>query len=722
MWSYYSITALINFSIGLLLGFFVLYKNPKARLNKSLAFWCASVAFWSFFYFLWQTEQSNSDLALFWTRVLMLGAVWIPVAYLKVVLVFLNIEERYKKFLNLNYLLSVVFSLLLLTPLMVDHVEPLAGFIFWPKPGIAYAPFLMMFVGVSAYSAYLSFRALKTETSAIKRAQIKYLLLGIAISLVGGSTNYFLWYNIPIKPYGNLFASTYVLFTVYAIIRYRLLDVRIVVRRIFVYFGVAFFAYAIFYLLTWFYNEFFGGVFANGALIIGLAIAPLFAFGFYRVDKGMKIFANKYLFSGLYNFQETISRLAGQLTYHTDLVEITDLITKTIQDIMGIKKVEVTMLNPRARTKDSLIKYLEKTQRPVVLEELSLFSSDERLKEKPEDLLLIVEQMKKMDISVCLPLVNNKKLIGSIALGPRLFGDPFTVEDLELLMTLSNQAAIAIDNAELYKEVKDFNKTLKQKVNDQTMTLQDKTKVLEEQAEHLKKLLAMRSEFLDIASHQLKTPISVIFGTISMFREGSLKNVPQETQNHLIDNIYQKSLKISQIIRDILQASEFDTEKFSFVEKRIVLVDLNKVLADVIADSQNFANEKKLQLVFIPNPANPQIKSDPDYLEQALFNLVDNALKYTKEGKVEMLLDENPQSIIIKVKDTGVGIPKDDQARMFGKFERATNAVDMYTDGSGLGLFITREVIQAHPGGTITFISEEGKGTEFIVTIPKTKK
>lgn len=721
MWSYYSITALINFSIGSLLGFFVLYKNPKARLNKSLAFWCFAVAFWSLFYFLWQIEKSNSDLALFWTRMLMFGAVWIPVAYLKVVLVFLDIEKRYKKFLNLNYFLSVIFSLLLLTPLMVSHVESMAGFIFWPKPGLAYAPFLVMFLGVSAYSAYLSFWALKTERSTIKRAQIKYLLFGIAISLAGGSTNYFLWYDIPIKPYGNLFASTYVLFTVYAIIRYRLMDIRVVVRRMFVYLGVALFAYVIFYFLVWFYNKIFGSVFANGALIAGLAIAPLFAFGFYRVDSGMRIFANKYLFSGLYNFQETISRLANQLTHHTDITEITNLITQTIQDAMGIKNVGVVLVDSQKKDKEPLVEYLKKTQRPIVLEELMLFSSDERFKEQSQNLSPIIEQMREKDASVCLPLVNNKKMVGLVSLGPRLFGDPFTVEDIDLLMTLSNQAAIAIDNAKLYEEIRDFNKTLKQKVSEQTMSLQEKTEILEEQAEHLKKLLAMRSEFLDIASHQLKTPISVISGTISMFKEGSVQKMPIETQNRLIDNIYQKSLKISQIIRDILQASEFDTEKFSFVAKKIMPVDLNKVLAEVVKDNQTLADEKKLQLIFTPHPANPQINSDPDYFEQAITNLIDNSLKYTKVGQVEIILDENPRNVIIKVKDTGVGIPKNDQGRMFGKFERAKNAVNMYTDGSGLGLFITKEIIQAHPGGTITFVSEEGQGTEFTITIPKIK-
>lgn len=651
----------------------------------------------------------------------MAGAIFIPVTYLHFVLRFLNIPKQ-KIFLVLSYFLFVIFLLFNATPLFISHVEPLLGFAFWPIAGPIFNIFLPIWLAYVIYSSYLLYQRYRSAEG-LQRLQIKYVLLGMIFGFAGGSTNYFLWYYIPIPPIFNIFTSAYVATVAYSIIRYRLMDIRIVARKIFIFAGASVIAYVAYYVILWFENNLLGGAYSNKSFLLGIVIAVLFVTLFQYSSKWIEKLANKYLFFSLYNYQETINRVSGQLTHYTDLSKINDLVSTTIRESLGITRVEINLFqkNDRSVKKDPLIKYLQTNQRPVVLEELSILVNDERLKEQREIFSAVYEQVKSLGATICLPMVSNERLIGLIILGPKVIGDPFTVEDLELLMTLSNQAAIAIDNAELYKEVKDFNKTLKQKVNEQTMSLQDKTKVLEEQAEHLKKLLAMRSEFLDIASHQLKTPISVISGTISMFKEGSVQKMPVETQNKLIDNIYQKSLKISQIIRDILQASEFDTEKFSFVEKRIVPVELNKILTDVIADNQAFANEKKLQLIFTPNLANPQINSDPDYLGQACFNLVDNALKYTKEGKVEVLLDENPQSIIIKVKDTGVGIPKDDQARMFGKFERAKNAVDMYTDGSGLGLFITKEIIEAHSGGTITFTSEEGKGTEFTITIPKTK-
>ena len=102
------------------------------------------------------------------------------------------------------------------------------------------------------------------------------------------------------------------------------------------------------------------------------------------------------------------------------------------------------------------------------------------------------------------------------------------------LETIAAQAAIAIENARLYREVQDFSKTLEQKVAEQTKDLKAK-------AEHLKKLLQMRSEFLDIASHQLKTPVSVILGTISLFKEGSIKKLPKERRQKFIDNIFNKA-------------------------------------------------------------------------------------------------------------------------------------------------------------------------------------
>lgn len=719
----FSLSGLI---IGLpcfVLGIFTLLKSQK-RLHYIWAIFSLSVATWGFGSYIIGSITDSNSVAIWW-RLAYVGVILIPATLTIFVFEFLRLTQK-KLFVVLTwfiYLVTTIFLFLdLFTNLFIDQVRYIFNqFYYLSESTLAYNLFLLWFFGLILYCHIKLIQSYKTSTGIVKD-QIKYILFATIIGFAGGSFAFLPVYRIDIYPILNLTIAISPFLITYAIFRYRFMDLRVLARHVFIYLGSAVFAYVIFYLVSILETKLFGSIYAENSLLFGTLLAITFIFLSGRILELLNKIADKYLFSGLHNYQQTINHLTSQLTYHTDLNEINELITKTIQEIMGIKKVDVALVDPKTKTKDPLLKYLGKTQHPVILEELYLLVADNHLIDQREDLQILVSQMEKMGALVCLPLVSNKRLIGSIILGSKLFNDPFTSEDLELLVSLSSQAGIAIDNAELYKEVKDFNKTLKQKVNEQTMSLQDKTKVLEEQAEHLKKLLAMRSEFLDIASHQLKTPISVISGTISMFKEGSVQKMPVETQNKLIDNIYQKSLKISQIIRDILQASEFDTEKFSFVEKKIVPVDLNKMLTEVITDNQAFANEKKLQLIFTPNPANPQVNSDPDYLEQAIANLVDNALKYTKEGKVEVLLDENPQSIIIKVKDTGVGIPKDDQTRMFGKFERAKNAVDMYTDGSGLGLFITKEIIEAHPGGTIVFASEEGKGTEFTITIPKTKK
>lgn len=719
--TFYAFSALFNFFTSLGLGLFVLIKNRNNKTGQTFSAFAFTIAFWSLTYYFWQISD-NAESALFWCRVLMMGAIFIPVTYLHFVLRFLNIQTH-KIFLAISYGLFSLFLLSDFTPLFISQVEPLQGFPFWPIAGPVFSFFLPIWLAYVIYSSYLLYQRY-CSTEGLQRLQIKYVLLGMVFGFAGGSTNYFLWYHIPIPPIFNIFTSAYVAAVAYSIIRYRLMDIRVITRKIFVYFGASVVAYVTFYAILWFENNFLGGAYSNKSYLIGSALAVTFVALFQQSSKGIEKLANKYFFFALYNYQETINRVSDQLTHYTDLAEIDNLVIKTIKESLGVDRAAITLTAKNSRTakQDPLLKYLTTNQRPVVLEELSLLINDDRLKNDKETFQAVYDQVNKLEAAICLPLISNERLIGLISLGPKIIGDPFTVEDLELLMTLSNQAAIAIDNAELYKEVKDFNKTLKQKVNEQTADLQSKAKILEDQAEHLKKLLAMRSEFLDIASHQLKTPISVIMGTASMFKEGSVQKMPIETQNKLIDNIYQKSIKISQIIRDILQASEFDTEKFEFVAQRIVPVEVNKLLSEVVSDHQAGAVEKKLQLSFTPNANNPQINSDPEYLEQAFANLVDNAIKYSKEGQINVTLDESPQSVMIKVKDTGVGIPKADQARMFGKFERAKNAVNMYTDGSGLGLFITREIIQAHPGGTITFTSEEGQGTEFVITLPKVKK
>ncbi|MFH1188235.1 MAG: histidine kinase dimerization/phospho-acceptor domain-containing protein, partial [bacterium] len=230
--TYYSISAFINATLSFLLGLYVLSRGVRVKLNQALFYWCSALGGWSICYFVWQLEQVDPVNALLWTRLLMVGAILVPITYFYLVITFLKIKKEQKIPLFLGIGLAVLFEVLLTTPLMVHHVESVAGFKFWPMPGLIYLPYLSYFFGYTIYSIYLSYKAL-TTASPLMKTQIKLMLFGIAVTIVGGSTNYFLWYHIPIKPYGNALAASYVIFTVYALMRHNLLNLRMAVTELF---------------------------------------------------------------------------------------------------------------------------------------------------------------------------------------------------------------------------------------------------------------------------------------------------------------------------------------------------------------------------------------------------------------------------------------------------------------------------------------------------------
>ena len=138
-----------------------------------------------------------------------------------------------------------------------------------------------------------------------------------------------------------------------------------------------------------------------------------------------------------------------------------------------------------------------------------------------------------------------------------------------------------------------------------------------------------------------------------------------------------------------------------------------------VADHQFDALEKKLALTYEKLSDGPfKIKGSAKYLEQVIDNLLSNAMKYTPQGTVKASIKRIGQNVIVSVSDTGIGIPKEDIKRIFNKFIRGKNARNVYTDGSGLGLFIIKRVMDKHLGSKIWVESEEGKGSSFYLQFP----
>lgn len=291
-----------------------------------------------------------------------------------------------------------------------------------------------------------------------------------------------------------------------------------------------------------------------------------------------------------------------------------------------------------------------------------------------------------------------------------------------------NRSTEKIIKANFYQKkakdaLKELTDNLEQKVDEQTRDIKEK-------AIHLEKLLKMRSEFLDIASHQLRTPTSVIKGTLSMMKEGDFDKMPLTDKTKFIEGMFQKSLKLESIINDILVASEMDTAQFEIgVEDEI---ELDKFLEKEVAEHQFDASEKKLVLTFEKLTDGPfKIKGSAKYLEQALDNLLNNAIKYTTQGFVKATVKKDRPNVVVAVSDSGIGIPKDDIKKIFHKFTRGKNARSVYTDGSGLGLFIIKRIMDQHPDSKVWVESparqalaagmasgEEGKGSTFYLQFP----
>jgi PAS domain S-box-containing protein len=224
----------------------------------------------------------------------------------------------------------------------------------------------------------------------------------------------------------------------------------------------------------------------------------------------------------------------------------------------------------------------------------------------------------------------------------------------------------------------------------------------------------MKTEFVSISAHQLRTPLSAIKWTLKMLLDGDLGEVTKE-QKEFLDKIYQSNERMINLINDLLNVARIEEGRYIY---KPVLANIVPICQSIINSSQTEIERKKLKVVFKTSKELPKVKVDIEKISLAIQNLVENAIRYNKEGgEIEINIEKKDKEIQFTIKDTGIGIPKSEQSRVFSKFYRGSNALRMETEGSGLGLFITKNIIEAH-GGRIWFESEEGKGTTFYFTLP----
>jgi len=226
----------------------------------------------------------------------------------------------------------------------------------------------------------------------------------------------------------------------------------------------------------------------------------------------------------------------------------------------------------------------------------------------------------------------------------------------------------------------------------------------------------MKSEFVSTAAHQLRTPLSGMKWALHMTLAGDLGKISSETKDTL-QKTYEANERMISLVNDLLNVARIEEGRFGYSFQE---VEIAPFLRSLINDYSLSAKQKNIHMQLLLPKESYTAFLDPERLHLAISNIIANAIAYTPEGKnITVMLTKSDQNfLLLSIKDEGLGIARQDQDRIFSKFFRGENVVKRETEGSGLGLFITRNIIEQH-GGNIWFESALGQSTEFFLTIPR---
>jgi len=282
---------------------------------------------------------------------------------------------------------------------------------------------------------------------------------------------------------------------------------------------------------------------------------------------------------------------------------------------------------------------------------------------------------------VCTPLVAGGRTFGALTFATAESGRRLSERDVLFVEDVASRAALAVDNARAYEEAR--------------------------QASRLK------DEFLATLSHELRTPLNAILGYIRMMQSGL---ITRDKQGKAIDTVARNATSLTHIIEDVLDVSRIISGKLRL---DVQSVDVAHVVADAVESVQPAATAKGVRITVVADPRSDPVAGDPERLQQLVWNLLSNAVKFTpRDGQVQVRVQRADSRVNIIVSDTGLGIEPEFLPHIFERFRQADAGTTRKHGGLGLGLAITRHLVELH-GGTIEAASDGlGKGTSFRVSLP----
>jgi len=316
---------------------------------------------------------------------------------------------------------------------------------------------------------------------------------------------------------------------------------------------------------------------------------------------------------------------------------------------------------------------------------------------------------------LCVPMVIDKEIVGVVNMSHPL-RNAFSGEDQRLMTIITDQVAIALNNVQVFDDVQRMNEVLEDEVGKATNRLKEANSELRLANEEIQAANELKSQFLAHMSHELRTPLNAIIG-FSEIMEDQTFGPTNEKQGRYIHNILTSSRHLLELINDILDLAKVESGKMELTLDRFLLSDCLAQVVDVV---RPLAQNKEIQLDMNLDPAIRPLLADEGRFRQILYNLLSNAIKFTPdEGQVHVGGTQATDGTVqVSVKDTGIGISAEHQELIFSEFRQVDNSYSRKYEGTGLGLALTRKLVELHDG-RIWVESEVGDGSTFSFVIPQ---
>ncbi|MBI2909929.1 MAG: GAF domain-containing protein [Chloroflexi bacterium] len=699
--NFYLILPVLAFGFNLGLIPLVLRGNHKNPLHRIFSLFLLSMSFWGLTIYKMRSSPSLEE-AYVWELGLFVSLAACSLFFFHST--FLITQSRARRgVLPAAYLLFVLIIPLVLSGLVVKEMHkrfygyaPTLGPLF---PGFLIYVYVVLFLGfVNLIVAY------RETTSHEFRNRYGYVVVGVLSSVLGATTDYLPVLGVPIYPLGIVGNIMFSLFTTVAILRHKLLDIRIAIRKGVAYSLLSALLGGVYVGVVFLFNYLFNLGTAYSALVNVLAMVSV-AMLLQPVVRGVQKTVDRWFYRGRYDHLRALERFGRETKDIIDLDHLASSLVGLVSLAMQVKLV--ALLQPSMRGGDFVVTKYRGTPEvsdiavprrspllPWIQRQDRAFSADELYSCPQWQAVPAIDRdiWLRAGGELHVPLKSNKALTGLLVVGRKESGEPYSQEDVSALQTVAYQAATSMENARLYQELK--------------MNLEE-LRLKEAQLIESAKLASVGTLAAGVA-HEVNNPIFAISGRAELLLDQPEKHLKSKKAQEHVQVIYDMAKRISTITQDLLS---FSRDNSAFEE-----VDLNKALDVAVKLVGPNLRRAKIEVVRDYSKNLPLVPGVPNKLQQVFMNLILNAHDaMAGGGTIKLKTAVVNGCVALDFNDTGGGMTPEVVNRLFDPFF-TTKEVGK---GTGLGLYVSQQIIQQHRG-RIQVETEPGKGSTFTVLLPVT--